>query len=49
MPKPDGWKEGTVDLSPWAGHPILLSLVTDSAGNNLCDWAFWGNVRLTAP
>lgn len=46
MPYSDGWKAGSVDLSPWAGKPVLFSLVTDSVGSNNCDWAVWGNVRL---
>ena len=49
MPYPNGWKEGVVDLAPWAGKPVLLSLVTDSVGSNLCDWAAWGDARLVAP
>jgi len=49
MPYPSGWKEGAVDLAPWAGKPVLLSLVTDSVGSNNCDWAAWGDVRLAAP
>jgi hypothetical protein len=49
MPHPDGWKKGVVDLTPWAGKPVLLSLVTDSVGSNNCDWAVWGDVRLAAP
>jgi hypothetical protein len=48
MPSPDGWKAATVDLAPWAGKPILLSLVTDSCGSNSCDWAVWGDPHLTA-
>ena len=48
MPVPQGWKQGTVDLTPWAGRPVLVSLVTDSCGNNLCDWAMWGDARLVA-
>lgn len=48
MPFPDGWKKGSVDLSPWAGQPVLLSLVTDSAGTNDSDWALWADVRLVA-
>jgi len=49
MPYPDGWKEGLVDLSPYVGRPVLLSLVTDSVGTNNCDWAQWGDARLEAP
>jgi len=49
MPHPDGWKEGVVDLKPWAGQTVLLSLVTDSMGSNICDWAQWGDIRLIVP
>jgi hypothetical protein len=38
--------EGTVNLTPWAGKPTLLSLVTDSEGTNNCDWAVWVEPRL---
>ncbi|MBI2299264.1 MAG: hypothetical protein HYU66_10045 [Armatimonadetes bacterium] len=48
MPHPDGWKQGMVDLRPWAGRPVVISLVTDSSGSNLCDWAVWGDVRLSS-
>ncbi len=48
MPFPAGWKKGSVDLAPWAGRKVLLSLVTDSLGTNICDWAQWGDLRLTA-
>jgi len=49
MPSPSGWKAASVDLSPWAGKCVLLSLVTDSCGSNNCDWAVWGDPRLVAP
>jgi hypothetical protein len=49
MPHPDGWKAGVVDLKPWAGQTVLLSLVTDSMGSNICDWAQWGDIRLIVP
>ena len=48
MPAPAGWKRGSVDLGPWAGKKVLLSLVTDSLGTNICDWAQWGDLRLAA-
>jgi hypothetical protein len=32
----------TADLSPWAGAPIVLALVTDSDGPFNFDWAHWG-------
>jgi hypothetical protein len=37
-----------VDLSPYAGQVVLLSLVTDSLGTNNCDWAVWTQPRLEA-
>jgi hypothetical protein len=46
-PPAAGWRPFTVDLSAYAGQTILLSLVTDSAGANYYDWAFWGEPRLT--
>jgi len=49
MPYPDGWKAAVVDLGPWAGKPVLLSLVTDSCGTCNSDWAEWGDLRLAAP
>jgi hypothetical protein len=45
---PGRWEEITADLSPWAGKPIVLSLVTDSEGPFNFDWAIWGEPRLTA-
>ena len=48
MPFPSGWRQGAVDLKPWAGKQVILSLVTDSVGNNLCDWAQWADARLVA-
>ena len=45
---PGEWSELTVDLSPWAGKPLVLSLVTDSAGSHNFDWAVWGEAKLTA-
>ena len=36
------WREVAVDLSPWAAKPVVLSLVTDSAGPFGGDWARWG-------
>ncbi|MEI6503729.1 MAG: hypothetical protein WCP21_22190, partial [Armatimonadota bacterium] len=37
---------GVVDLTRWAGQPVLLSLVTDADGANNCDWAVWVEPRL---
>ncbi len=39
---------GALDLSPWAGTSLLLSLVTDADGTNNCDWAIWIEPRLEA-
>ncbi|NCQ32559.1 MAG: hypothetical protein GW802_34995, partial [Armatimonadetes bacterium] len=44
---PGEWSELAVDLSPWAGKPVVLSLVTDSEGPYSFDWAIWGEVRVT--
>ncbi len=40
--------EGRVDLTPYAGQEILLSLVTDAEGSNNCDWGVWVEPRLEA-
>jgi hypothetical protein len=34
------------DLSPWAGKPVVLSLVTDSAGPYNFDWAHWTEPKI---
>lgn len=45
--KPDtGWIPVEVDLSPWAGKPVMLTLITDSLGDNSFDWAVWAEPRL---
>ncbi len=36
------------DLSPWAGKPVVLSLVTDSAGPYNFDWAHWAEPKIEA-
>lgn len=36
------WRTVAVDLTPWAGKPVLLGLVTDSDGPYDSDWARWG-------
>ncbi len=46
--QPGVWHETTCDLSPWAGKPIVLSLITDSAGDFVCDWAHWGEAEIQA-
>ena len=42
MIQPGGWDLLEVDLARWAGQPIVLSLVTDSAGAFTQDWTAWG-------
>ena len=39
---PGAWREVTCDLSPWAGKPIVLSLIADADGSFGFDWAHWG-------
>jgi hypothetical protein len=39
---PGRWERIQVDLSRWAGQPIVLALVTDSAGSFNFDWSAWG-------
>ena len=41
LTKPDGWHPAQVDLSPFAGRPLLLSLVVDSDGPFSYDWTTW--------
>lgn len=43
------WKELRADLSPWAGRTVVLSLITDSAGDYICDWALWAEPCLRVP
>ena len=45
---PGNWSPIAADLSPWAGHPVVLSLITDSDGPYSFDWAHWGQPRLEA-
>ncbi len=40
---PGGWRDLTCDLSPWAGKPVVVSVITDSAGGYECDWAIWAD------
>jgi hypothetical protein len=44
--KVDGWHEADVDLSDYAGQPLVLSLVVDPAGPYNYDWGFWAEPRL---
>jgi hypothetical protein len=39
---PGEWVEVRGDLSPWAGKPVILSMITDSDGSHYYDWAVWG-------
>ncbi|MEN6343726.1 MAG: DUF6259 domain-containing protein [Armatimonadia bacterium] len=43
---PGQWETLEADLSPWAGKPVVLSVVTDSDKAYDFDWAMWGNPRL---
>ncbi len=43
---PGGWKEMTVELTPYAGKPAVIALVTDAAGDFSGDWAYWGEPEL---
>lgn len=43
---PGAWHELDVDLSPWAGQPVALGLVTGSAGTFNYDWTAWGEPKL---
>jgi len=45
---PGAWHEVACDLTPWAGKPVVLSLITDSAGDYICDWAQWGELQIAA-
>jgi hypothetical protein len=38
---PDGWRPLAVDLTPWAGQTVVLSLVADARGEATSDWARW--------
>ena len=46
MIRPGNWDMLEVDLGRWAGQPIVLSLVTDSAGAFNHDWTAWGEPRI---
>ncbi|MBM3498224.1 MAG: hypothetical protein FJX74_06090, partial [Armatimonadetes bacterium] len=45
---PDGWHPLTLDLAPWAGRTILLSLLVDARGDATCDWARWAEPVIRA-
>ncbi|MCC6727748.1 MAG: hypothetical protein IT208_00240 [Chthonomonadales bacterium] len=44
----EGWKPVEVDLRPWAGRRVMLTLVTDSLGDYTFDWCVWAEPRLAA-
>jgi hypothetical protein len=44
--QPGSWHELDADLSGQAGQPIVLGLITDSAGTFQFDWAAWGQPSL---
>ena len=46
VPGADGWHEADVDLTPYAGRPLILSLVVDPAGAYNYDWASWAEPRI---
>lgn len=41
-----GWVPVELDLTPWAGQPLMLTFITDSAGDNGFDWAVWAEPRV---
>jgi hypothetical protein len=40
------WQPQGVDLSPFAGRRVSLTLLTDAIKNTSYDWAVWGNPRV---
>jgi hypothetical protein len=42
------WLDDAVDLTRFAGRPVILILSTDPLTNGASDWAGWGDLRLTA-
>ncbi len=36
-----GWASSRIDLSRFRGGPAMIQLITDSAGSNSYDWAYW--------
>lgn len=40
---PGQWYNIEADLAPWAGKPVVLSLIIDAEGGNECDWGCWGD------
>jgi len=39
---PGAWHPLSADLAPWAGQPVVVSLMADSDGPFNFDWAHWG-------
>jgi len=44
---PVGWIPSGLDLTNWQGQNVLLQLVTDSVGDNGCDWAWWADLTIS--
>lgn len=40
------WQSYAVDLTPFAGRRVHLTLLTDAIGTTNFDWALWGNPRI---
>jgi hypothetical protein len=49
-PKDRRWRNFLVDLSPWAGQPVNLSLITTAgpAGDWAFDWAGWAEPQIVS-
>ncbi len=45
-PKDRRWVDGAVDLSPYQGRSITLTLSTSPGESTAWDWAGWGDLRL---
>ncbi|MYC77905.1 T9SS type A sorting domain-containing protein [Candidatus Poribacteria bacterium] len=43
-----GWVDAHISLSEFAGETVLLELVTDPHELHYCDWAYWGDLLITA-
>jgi hypothetical protein len=41
-----GWTPVDIDLSRYAGKVVVLQLITDSLGDEFCDWAAWVQPRI---
>lgn len=42
----DGLIPMRAGLEQWAGKPVVVALLTDSAGSYTCDWVLWGSPRI---